>query len=291
MKRLTALTLAVLFLCAASALSERCRVRRANAARFGRLLRDLVIACEFPDAEPPIEADLEAIRAANEADGELARAIADHWRAVYLDPAYTLRIWDGGERAEALEHTALQDSESHAFVVLGYALRNGEMAPELIGRCEAAAAAARSFPHARLVCSGGATGSNNPEKHTEAGLMKAWLTERCGIDPARILLDEKAKSTQENAENTFRILREQGIRTITVVTSSYHQRWGQAVYNAMAALVRKEYGYPVEILENYCYDTLPAEERYLQGERIGARQIAGLLGLPKDAASGMFRGL
>ena len=292
MKRLSVLILAALLLAGASpALAARCRVRGENAARFGQLLRDLVIACEVPGSDPPIEADLAAIRAASEPDGDLARAIADHWRAVFLDPGYTLRLWDGGDVARALEGTALRDSRTHAFVVLGYALQSGEMAPELVGRCGAAAAAARAFPHALVICSGGATGTNNPEEHTEAGLMKAWLTEQGGIDPDRIFIDEKAKSTQENAANTFRILQEQGVRTITIVTSAYHQRWGQAVYHAMAALASRDTGFSVEIVENYCYDIPPAEERYLQGERIAVRQIAGLLGLPKEATAGMFRGL
>ena len=44
-----------------------------------------------------------------------------------------------------------------------------------------AAIAARVFPDSILVCSGGATGDNNPERHTEAGLMKQYLAGTCGI--------------------------------------------------------------------------------------------------------------
>lgn len=60
------------------------------------------------------------------------------------------------------------------------------MTEDLIGRCGAAAATARAFPDSVLVCSGGAAGGSNPEKHTEAGMMKAYLSEQCGLgeDPA-----------------------------------------------------------------------------------------------------------
>ena len=96
------------------------------------------------------------------------------------------------------------------------------------------------------ICSGGATGPNNPDGHTEAGLMKEYLVRACGIDTSRIFTDESAMTTLENAENTFEILRAKGIRTITIVTSDYHQKWGQVLYNALAAVYAQRYGYSVE---------------------------------------------
>ena len=110
----------------------------------------------------------------------------------------------------------LKLSGKHAFVVLGFELADGEMTDELKARCEAAAAAAKAFPDSSLICSGGATGENNPEGHTEAGLMKDYLTEQCGIAADRILTDEYAMTTAENALNTFAILKAQGIGVFTV---------------------------------------------------------------------------
>lgn len=282
------LLLALLVLIGSVALAEAYQPARGNSSRFGSLLALLKQAYEQPEEGDweSVEAELEAISEGSADDGEVARQIAEHWRRVYLE-AYPLRMHTGGERADELEGTALQDSGGHAFVVLGYALKNGKMTPELKGRCDAAAAAARSYPHALLVCSGGATGSNNPENHTEAGLMKDYLVRRCGIDAGRIFTDEKAMNTVDNAVNTFRILREQGVRTITVVTSAYHQKWGQAVYNAMAAVCRVRYGQTVDIIENYCYDIQPAGESFRRDDRIALQQIASMLGLSKKAVKAL----
>ena len=83
-------------------------------------------------------------------------------------------------------------------MVLGYELLNGGMTDELKGRCDAAAAAAKTFPASLLVCSGGATGQNNPQRHTEAGLMKDYLVDECGIAAERVFTDERALTTAEN---------------------------------------------------------------------------------------------
>ena len=255
-----------------------------NRASFSKLLDDLVSAYRTPETvgEREIAADLAAIRAVSEWDYALAENITAHWRRVWLDPDYRLYLYHGEERAEDLLGTGIPDSPSHAIVVLGYELQDGEMQPELKGRREAAAAVARAFPRTILVCSGGATGDNNPEGHTEAGLMKAYLTGACGIEPDRIFIDERAMTTQENAVNSLRIMQENGVHSMTIVTSDYHQRWGQAVYNAAAALCRQREGYPVEILGNYCYEIEPSVELYRHGDQLAAMQIAGILEIPRE---------
>ena len=247
---------------------------------FGALLASLVRACETPTKEnrAQIEQNLAAIQEPD--DKMLAEAIAGHWKQVYLDPEYQLYLYPDGEVTELPD---LPKGSTHAFAVLGYALENGEMRPELKGRCEAAAMVARAYPKAILVCSGGATGSNNPEQHTEAGMMKAYLAEECGIDPDRIFTDDRAMTTAENAINTLAILRKQGIETVTIVTSAYHQKWGQVLYNAMAAVYEIRYGYPVSILGNFCYNIGAEDEAYQHDDRIAIRQLSQILNLPKGA--------
>ena len=168
-------------------------IRSADAtAEMGRLLADLARAAEAPQAGDAqiIRGDLQAIRALNSEDYAIARSIAEHWQRVFLDPDYRLCLYDGGERAKELEGRGVPHGSAHAVVVLGYELNDGEMQPELKARCEAGAAVARSFPEAIVVCSGGATGPNNPERHTEAGLMRDYLTQVCGLDPERIFVDD-----------------------------------------------------------------------------------------------------
>lgn len=179
-------------------------------------------------------------------DSETARSVAEHWRKVYLNPDYHLYLY-GTDDPSLLPITG-----AHAFAVPGYQLENGEMTGELRGRCDAAAAAARAFPASILVCSGGATGDNNPEGHTEAGLMRDYLTGQCGIAPERVFIDELAMDTAENAVNTLEILRAHGVETMTIVTSAYHQRRCLALYHAAAAQCREKYGYSVEIVGNFC---------------------------------------
>ena len=258
-----------------------------EAMNMGKLLADLVSAYETPSdqANQAIDTDLAAIQAASPSDYQIAQSIANHWKSVYLDPSYVLYTYGGGELATELASSGIPADVPHAFVVLGYELKNGEMQDELKGRCQAAAAAARSYPASVLVCSGGPTGKNNPQGNTEAGLMKQYLVQECGIDESRIIIDEKAMTTAENALNTMQMLKAQGIQTMTIVTSTYHQRWGQAVYNAVAALYQQNDAYNVSIVGNYCYQIEPSVPVYRQDDRLAAHQIAGILNLPKEAVA------
>ena len=214
---------------------------------------DIAAAYGMPDASPV----LEAIRQDSADDYDIARAIADHWNETVMDLHYRMFAHRGQDRAYALERSGLDFSGKHAFIVLGFQLQDGEMQEELIGRCDAAAAAARAFPDSYIVTTGGVTGSNNPEGKSEGGLMRSYLSKRCGIDADRIFAEKESLTTLENAEYSFRILQEQGIEKITVVTSDYHQRWGQVMFNTLAAIYAKATGYQVEIVGNYNYRAKP----------------------------------
>ncbi|MBO4835158.1 MAG: YdcF family protein [Lachnospiraceae bacterium] len=264
--------------------SQKTPVSKANAENYGVLLIDFVNAVETPSGQDAqkIEEDLTAIKTADPKDYDMAKSIADHWMKVYVDPDYQIYLYHGGDTAPELENAGIEDSGKHAIVILGYALKDGEMQPELMGRCDAAAAMARTFPNTILVCSGGATGDNNPEKHTEAGMMKEYLVEHCGIDAGRIFIDENAMTTADNASNTLKILRKKGIRTMTIVTSSYHQRRGQMLYHVMAQRYKKQYGYSVEIVGNYNYDTETSSPIEVVNQRVAVSQIAELLELPDE---------
>lgn len=267
MKRLAVLMLALLFVCA-QGLSE-------GRVTMGVLLLDLVNAFETPapDDLDRIDADVEAL------DDDVARSIAEHWKRVYLDENYRLLI--SGQDDPSL--LALPDEgEGHAFVVLGYELKDGEMTDELKRRCDAAAEAARAYPRAILVCTGGATGVNNPDGHTEGGLMKAYLTQVCGLDEGRIFTDEKAMNTAQNALNTFEIMKERGTATMTIVTSAYHQKWGQVLYNGVGAVNAQNGGFCPAIVGNFCCDVEPSVELFRKGDQFAAYQMARILDLPES---------
>ena len=290
LRRTTALLLvlaALLSVCvpamAAKGKTKDYQIKDENKKTFLRLLDRLQSAYETPSAKDGEEIDalVEQIAGMNADDGDIARSVAEHWKTVYLDPDYRLCVYQGGEKADELAAAGPDYDEKHAFVVLGYQLKNGRMQDELKGRCDAAAAAARSFPDAYLICSGGPTGSNNPGRHTEAGMMKQYLVNQCGIAKERILTDTRALTTLGNAENTFAILRKHDIHSITIVTSTYHQKWGQALYNAVAALYEKRYGFKVRIVGDYSFDIEPETETLRNGYRIAISQLTEMLRLRK----------
>lgn len=265
-------------LCAAVLIAPVPGAASGNAAvTYGTLLCDMLEAWEGSGSAERVDADAEAL------GDEVALSIARHWKQVYLDPDYRLFLLGRDDPAQ------LPVCGRHAFVVLGYELLNGGMTDELKGRCDAAAAAAKAFPASLLVCSGGATGQNNPQRHTEAGLMKDYLVNECGIAAERVFTDERALTTAENAINTFVILQAQGVETMTLVTSSYHQRWGQVLYNALSAIYQKEHGYSAEIVGNFCYDIAPSNPAFRQDARIAVRQLGQILGLSSEEMSRLQR--
>ena len=218
------------------------------------------------EARNLVAADMKALE-----DHEWAAFLAEKWNEIYSDPDYRLYI-DGKDDPEALPV-----SGKHAFVVLGFELANGEMQDELKARCDAAAAAAKAFPGSILVCSGGATGDNNPDGHTEAGLMKDYLVQNCGIAPERVCIDESAMTTLDNAVNTFTILREQGIDTITIVTSSYHQRRANILYETLAEVMRRTEGVSITVAGNYSCEAQAPDELEKYDARIAAMQLNEIL--------------
>ena len=68
---------------------------------------------------------------------------------------------------------------------------------------------------------------------------------------------------------------------MTIVTSSYHQRRGQVLYSAVAAIYRQQHGYSVESVGNFC---CPAESAMDQAQdmSIAIRQLASILKLPEE---------
>lgn len=256
-KQITALILALLMLYTA-AQAEKWLPAEKNALRFQKLVDLLGDAVREGAADTEaIDKLLGEIKKTSGDDYDIARAVTDHWYAVMLDPDYQMYLYWDELKAHELQWSRLDFSGKHAFVVLGYQLDDGHMKPELIGRCDAAAAAARAFPDSYIVTTGGVTGSNNPEGKSEGGLMRSYLSKRCGIDADRIFAEKESLTTLENAEYSFRILQEQGIEKITVVTSDYHQRWGQVMFNTLAAIYAKTTGYQVEIVGNYNYRAKP----------------------------------
>ena len=263
MKRLVCALLCWL-LCPVCALGE-------SGVGYAQFFADLAAAYKEPTSEALQKIDADAAAMAD----PLAPVLAECWKLIFVPRDSRPFLYGTDDPA------LLPISGQHAFAVLGHALVRGKMTQELAGRCEAAAAAARAFPDSLLICSGGATGSGNPQAHTEAGLMKAYLINRCGIAADRIATDEYAMNTADNARNVLAIVKERGIESLTIVTSAYHQKRSRLLFQIMAEKYRLEQDYAVEIAGSYCFAAKPAADYERLDCLTTLYELGELLNLPK----------
>ena len=131
----------------------------------------------------------------------------------------------------------LPEDDSLCLVGLGFQLNpDGTMRDELIERLKVMIEASRKYPKAIIVCTGGGTATDDPTA-TEAGRMAEWLQAQ-GVDPGRIIVEDRSLTTAQNAIYTFDILEEQfpQIRQIAIVSSDYHIETGTLLFGAEAIL-------------------------------------------------------
>lgn len=171
----------------------------------------------------------------------------------------------------------LPQDDSLAIVVMGLQLNeNGSIKPELLDRLMVAVRSAEKYPNACIICTGGATSGN--ASTTEAGEMAQWLR-FCGIDESRILLEEDALSTTENALNTCDLLHEgyPKIRSLAVITSDYHIRRSCALFSAAALYAAGYEGKPeIDVIAGAVCTAEGAAEESLYSQIWGMSIIAGV---------------
>ena len=151
------------------------------------------------------------------------------------------------------------------------------MKDELIGRLQVALDSAKKYPNAYVACTGGGTASQNPSA-TEADQMAAWLIDN-GVDPDRVIVENKSTSTVENAQFTYKILRESypQIDSICMITSDYHIPRGCLLYNSRLLLSAYESGDKLlDIVSNAGYVTGSQGYESILLQAQGVCQIAGV---------------
>lgn len=169
------------------------------------------------------EAALEALTAIDPVLGE-------KWQRI-------MELWEAPVEVHAALPDGLPGDDSLCLVALGFQLNpDGTMREELIQRLGVLLAAAEQYPNAVVVCTGGGTAANDPTA-TEAGRMKAWL-ENQGLDPARVIAEDRSLTTAQNALYTFDILEEKQpqVRQIAIISSDYHIATGTLLFGAEAVL-------------------------------------------------------
>jgi len=135
----------------------------------------------------------------------------------------------------------LPTDDSLCLVVLGYALeRDGGMAEELVRRCAVALAAARQYPNAYVLVTGGPTAFLS--ESTEAGRMAEWLIAH-GVTEERLIVEDRALTTAQNALYGAKLLRQYPqVNSLAIVTSDYHVAVGSLVFEAEALAEEYESG-------------------------------------------------
>ncbi len=106
-------------------------------------------------------------------------------------------------------------------IVLGARI-HGEYPSRMLGnRLDVAADYLDENPTARCIVSGGL---GKGEQYTEAHVMKKYLVEQRGIDPARIYEEGKSTDTHENIQYSMDIIRENGLsERVVIATQEFHQ--------------------------------------------------------------------
>ncbi|WP_181428600.1 YdcF family protein [Modestobacter versicolor] len=125
-------------------------------------------------------------------------------------------------------HTALyariaRRARAHAVIVLGAGLVEGQVPPLLAGRLRRAVTAVeerKAQAEAIVIVPSGGQGRDEP--FAEGAAMGEWLR-RHGVDADHVLVEDQARTTQENLRYSARLLAEHGVQEpYLIVTSNYH---------------------------------------------------------------------
>ena len=122
----------------------------------------------------------------------------------------------------------LVNSDKQALVVLGSGLHaDGTMPNKYLRRLRLTLSAAKAYPNAKIIVSGGAP------KHgvTEAALGKEWLIKN-GIAATRIITEARSASTVGNARYSMAILVERGFTHYAIISDASHLRRAAVLFDA-----------------------------------------------------------
>ena len=126
-------------------------------------------------------------------------------------------------------NSAQQRDAKHAIVTLGYKLNgDGSIAPPLELRLEKTLEIATLNPDSIIIVTGGVETAGI----TEAEQMERWLLKR-GINGRRIIKEDEAINTIENAQRSLGILQAQEIRKTTLVSASIHVHRSQILFETV----------------------------------------------------------
>lgn len=239
------------------------------------LVRNLINYFHYyqEDAALDYELILEQIRDQDPALADTWTNILTFWHGVNSDMEFPYGVLPDG----------LPEDDSLCIVVMGYYLNsNGSMRSELINRMEVTLASAQKYPNAYIMCTGGGTASKNSSV-TEAGQMAKWLVQQ-GIDPNRIIVEDNAMSTIQNAIYGCDLLYRNypQVRNLAVITSDYHIYRSCLYFHTQAALDAYESGIEaMKVVANASCKITPNASRDIDRQTEGIGMLSNLNGVER----------
>lgn len=223
---------------------------------------------------------LDTLKEFSKDDYDQWQSIIDYWDWIENDMVENIGVAPDG----------LPNDNTHAFVVLGFALKSdGTMQPELVGRLETALASAQKYPNSYILVTGGVKKNG----WTEGDRMHDWLVEH-GVADNRILVENKSANTAQNAEFSFDILyNHPTIKSISMITSQYHLKRGTILYYAESLIRARELGKtPIKLNGNAGWYREDKTSETLSQKASSLSQIAGVSipygeKLPKSKLTGI----
>lgn len=214
-----------------------------------------------------IESCLDALEAESPAEGAL-------WRRIMTDWA---RLNEAGFEDHRVLPDDLPQDDSLCIVVFGYGLgADGSIQPELEDRLYVALNAARQYPNAYVAVTGGQT--SEVAGVTEGGQMAAWLRAQ-GVAESRLIVEDQALSTTQNAANTYKLLTSAypQVKTLAVVTSDYHVACAGVLLQIWSDYQSQVNGAPaLNVAAGVsCATDTPVGDRMLFSQAWGIAQITG----------------
>ena len=214
-----------------------------------------------------IESCLDALEAESPAEGTL-------WRRIMTDWA---RLNEAGFEDHRVLPDDLPQDDSLCVVVFGYGLgADGSIQPELEDRLYVALNAARQYPDAYVAVTGGQT--SEVAGVTEGGQMAAWLRAQ-GVAESRLIVEDQALSTAQNAANTYKLLTSAypQVKTLAVVTSDYHVACAGVLLQIWSDYQSQVNGAPaLNVAAGVsCATDTPVGDRMLSSQAWGIAQITG----------------
>ncbi len=214
-----------------------------------------------------IESCLDALEAESPAEGALWRRIMTDW----------VRLNEAGFEGHRVLPDDLPQDDSLCIVVFGYGLgADGSIQPELEDRLYVALNAARQYPDAYVAVTGGQT--SEVAGVTEGGQMAAWLRAQ-GVAEFRLIVEDQALSTTQNAANTYKLLTSAypQVKTLAVVTSDYHVACAGVLLQIWSDYQSQVNGAPALNVAAgaSCATDTPVGDRMLSSQAWGIAQITG----------------